>query len=213
MLGFKPRVNIYRVYDQIFRRTAFRRRRMRHFVDTLQPGAHTRILDVGGDYRTWGHPDAPTSRVTLANLLHYGPPASRVFADGCLLPFPDHAFDVVFSNSVIEHLGTHDAQQRFAAETRRVGRALWIQTPAKEFPIEPHWLGVGIHWLPRELRHWARWASGHGLLGRPSRATVDAMVAELRLLSRREFSALYPDCEIWTERWCGLPKSYVAIRH
>ena len=35
---------------------------------------------------------------------------------------------------------------------------------------------------------------------------------EIELLSRTEFQSLFPDAQIDPERWCGLTKSYVAIR-
>ena len=39
-------------------------------------------------------------------------------------PSADGAFDIVFSNSVIEHVGDAASQARFAREVMRVGRAL-----------------------------------------------------------------------------------------
>lgn len=44
---------------------------------------------------------------------------------------PRACFDLVYSNSVIEHLGTWEKQQAFAAEARRVGRGYWIPTPGQ----------------------------------------------------------------------------------
>lgn len=133
--------------------------------------------------------------------------------DGCALPFADGEFDVVFSNSVIEHVGSWERQQAFAREARRVGRRLWVQTPAREFFIEPHLLAPFVHWLPRRTqRGLIRWATGWGWLTRPTPAQVDEFLAEVRLLTRREMTELFPDCEILTERFLGLPKSYIAVR-
>ena len=71
---------------------------------------------------------------------------------------------------MIEHLGTRDNQLKAAAEAMRVGRSLWIQTPNRWFPIEPHYLTPFVHWLPapvrrRILRNFSVW----GWVTRPSR--------------------------------------------
>jgi Methyltransferase domain len=129
------------------------------------------------------------------------------------LPFADRAFDVVFSNSVIEHVSTWERQMQFAAGARRVGRKLWVQTPAYEFFIEPHLMTPFIHWLPvrwqrRLLRNFTPW----GWLTRPPTPTVDAFIAEVRLLTRSEMRKLFPECEILEEKFLGMTKSYIAVR-
>ena len=87
-----------------------------------------------------------------------------VRGDACYLPHVDRGFDIAFSNSVIEHLGEYESQRRFAEEIRRVGRKVWVQTPARWFLVEPHFLTVGIHWLPRSVqRRTLRWLSVAGL--------------------------------------------------
>ena len=176
------------------------------------------ILDVGGLPRSWlGVPIR--SRITILNL---GPLSDYeasflqanhvpVVGDGTRLPYADRSFDLVYSNSVIEHLGTWERQRAFAAETRRVGRGYWIQTPGKEFPIEPHYFGPFVHWFSkpvqkRLLKNFTLW----GLLGRPADPILDAVLAELRLLSYREYRLLFRGAEMWVERVLGLPKSYTA---
>jgi len=115
--------------------------------------------------------------------------------------------------STIEHVHSLDRQRAFASEVRRVGRGLWLQTPARSFPFEPHWLGLFIHWLPRRWqRRLARNFTLWGLVNRPDQQQVDALVDEYRLLDYREMRELFPDCEIRRERFLGLTKSYVAVR-
>ena len=41
--------------------------------------------------------------------------------------FGEREFDVIFSNSVIEHVGQFADQQRMADEVRRVGEGYWVQ--------------------------------------------------------------------------------------
>jgi hypothetical protein len=196
----------------------FRRRRFRHVLDTVSPTQSMRILDVGGLPRAWqGVPIE--SQITILNIepineyeiLFLQSNHTTVVGDGTRLPYADQSFDLVYSNSVIEHLGTWEKQRAFAAEARRVGRGYWIQTPAKEFPVEPHYFGPFVHWFSkpvqkRLLRNCTLW----GLLGRPTEDILDAVLAELRLLSFREYEQLFPGALIWVERALGLPKSYTA---
>jgi SAM-dependent methyltransferase len=151
--------------------------------------------------------------VTLVNNLQYedfaGERFQQIEADATELPFPDNTFDIAFSNSVIEHLGTWENQQAFAREARRVARKLWIQTPARSFPIEAHLLAPYIQYLPKKLQHrLARWTP-RGLL---NPGVVHGIVDEVRLLTFKEISKLFPDCRILRERLLGVTKSYIAVR-
>jgi len=209
-------MDVHRLYGALVR--GFRRRRMRRFVDAFRPGPETTVLDVGGSAFNWELAGAE-ARITLLNLVPSADTralAQRytlVSASGTQLPYRDGAFDVVFCNSVIEHLGSLERQQAFASEVARVGRGLFVQTPARGFFLEPHLLTPFIHHLPRDwqrrlLRRFTLW----GWLARPTQEVVDRFVAETRLLDGREMRALFPDCEIHRERFLGLTKSYVAIR-
>jgi len=129
------------------------------------------------------------------------------------LPFPDNCFDIAFSNSVIEHVGDFSAQELFAEEARRVAPRVWVQTPSRWFPVEPHYMALGIHYLPRGAQRWLlRYFSVWGWVAKPSMQYVDATVGSIRLLSKREMKRLFPDCKIVTERFLLLAKAYIAIR-
>jgi ubiquinone/menaquinone biosynthesis C-methylase UbiE len=193
---------------------------MRRFADELGITAETRVLDVGGAPETWDML-AVRPRVTLLNTPRtkgeLAGAASWVAGDGRALPFRDGAFDVVFSNSVIEHVGDDASQRRFAGEVARVGRAYWVQTPNRWFPVEQHLLTPVVHWLPKA---WQRvlvprftvWAA----LVRPSPDRRAFYVAhyldDVRLLSASEFAALFPGARLIRERFCGWTKSLVAVR-
>ncbi|MDQ6630470.1 MAG: class I SAM-dependent methyltransferase [Verrucomicrobiota bacterium] len=126
----------------------------------------------------------------------------------------DQSYDIGFSNSVIEHVGSWESQQQFASEIRRVAKALWVQTPAYECPIEPHYMTPFVHYLPNSLqKKILRWCTVRGWIERPSQQQVDFMVDTTRLLRKSEMQQLFPDCEIITEHmlWV-IPKSYIAIR-
>jgi hypothetical protein len=196
----------------------FRKRRMRAFVDRFLPNDETRILDVGGTPMNWLLVNSQ-SQITLLNL--YNPKDMTllprnfncVIGDGTRLGYGDREFDICFSNSVIEHLGSFENQILFAQETRRVACKVWVQTPAKSFFFEPHFLTPFIHYFPRRIqeklvRNFTLW----GLLTRPSQEKVKAFLDELRLLTYDEMVELFPDCEIKVERFFGLVKAYIAFR-
>ena len=209
-------MDVHRVYARLLR--PFRRRRMRRFAAAFGGASALRVLDVGGSGYNWSFLPSPP-RLVLVNLERPrgspAPPRGSAFvvADGTRLAFADGAFDVAFSNSVIEHLGTRERQAAFARELRRVAAGLWVQTPARAFPFEPHLLAPFVHWLPRAWqRRLLRPATPWGWLSRPSPERVERFLAQTRLLTLREMRALFPDCEIRRERFCGLTKAYVAVR-
>ena len=192
---------------------------MNRFVETFQPTAEATVLDVGGTPYNWeqnrrevpGHAAqhrTPRSPTGFDATLHAGSGLRKLQLD-----FADRSFDIAFSNSVIEHVGPLDAQRAFAEELRRVGRQLWVQTPARSFFFEPHLLAPFIHFLPlswqrRLVRNFTLW----GWITRPSQASVDRMLGELRLLDYAIFRDLFPDCEIRRERFLGFTKAFVAVR-
>lgn len=211
---------LIRFYRWIWR--FWKERRFLAFVENLKPCPDDLLLDIGGYPFNWFQRGKIIRRVDVLNLdlvpLHETPPGAPAIralsGDARRLPFCDHTYDIVFSNSVIEHVGDLEDQEAFAMEARRVGGKLWIQTPARECPVEPHYLGLFIHWCPS---HWqvpmAKWLSLRGLTGSASQSDLEAIARSTRLLNRDEMCRLFPDCEIWTERMFGvIPKSHIAIR-
>lgn len=198
----------------------FRLRRMKLFYARFRPSEKTRLLDIGGAPNTWlSESRYQRVPVTLVNLRFPDPAVftdgrfTAVKADATCLPFADESFDIAFSNSVIEHMTTWEQQQAFASEARRVAAKLWVQTPARCFPIEPHLLAPFFQYLPRKLQlRTARYFTLWGLLTKPTRAQIEQMLSDIRLLTYREMEHLFPDCIIEKERFLGLTKSYVALR-
>jgi SAM-dependent methyltransferase len=138
------------------------------------------------------------------------------------LPFPDGYFDVVYCNSVIEHVTVPKNevwslrsgrefreralahQREFAREIQRVGRQFYVQTPYRWFVIEAHsWLPF-VGWLPRRVLipvlKVARMVW-------PTRTHPDWY-----LLNRREFASMFEGAEIRDEKWLGLTKSIMAVK-
>lgn len=115
------------------------------------------ILDIGGTVEYWkvfNYKELP-HHITLVNLDSTGEilqGISLVQGDATDLKFDDQQFDVVFSNSVIEHVGDYQAQKRMAAESMRVARYFFIQTPNLYFPFEPHYRIIGFQFLPTSIK-------------------------------------------------------------
>jgi hypothetical protein len=196
-----------------------RRKRCRLFLERMQPTADMKILDIGGTAIFWMMPEMSKLKALLMNIYQVKVPEAvsdrleAVVGDATELSYNDDEFDLVFSNSVIEHVFTFENQKKMAAEIRRVGKDYWVQTPAKGFFFEPHFMAPFIHWLPPSVRkRIVRWATPWGLFGRPNKQRVSDVVDEIRILTKREVEELFPDAEIYVERFLGMPKSYVAIR-
>lgn len=185
-----------------------------------QFGREVTILDIGGTQAFWEHrgwAERPDVQITLVNLFHERvthPRMKSVQGDATdLKQFPDGSFDIVFSNSVIEHLFTIEAQGRMAREVARLGEAYFVQTPNYWFPIEPHFHWPGWQWMPRSLRVALLRRFRCGWRG-PCRdkSQAERLVDEVQLLTRSQLSMLFPDAELLPERIAGLTKSWMAIR-
>jgi Methyltransferase domain len=172
-----------------------RRRKLRLFLEEMGPTAQTSVVDVGvadapfgegeGQAATYNFLEAlypwpeRITAVSVDDLPHFRaafPRIRTVQADGRDLPFADHEFDIAFSNAVVEHLGDRASQQAFVQELCRVARRVFVTTPNRLFPIDPHTLLPFVHWLPAQARERA--------LRRPD--------LHLRPLSPREFRSLFP---------------------
>ncbi len=209
-------IDIHDIYGWFFR--YFRPRRLQQFRD-LFPEVMTdiKILDVGGTTYQWDYLNSPASvtilNTTVSDIAQTNSDYSFVQGDGRNLAFQDKAYDLVFSNSVIEHVGQPGDQQDFAREMRRVGKMVYCQTPNKWFFVEPHLIAVFIHWLPRGLqRRLIRCFSIWGWVSKPSSRQIENFLDTTRLLSHAELKRLFPDCEIVRERFLGFTKSFVAVR-
>lgn len=199
----------------------FRERRMRNFAALFGVTESTRILDVGGTPSNWLLLDV-RPRVTLLNMPRAReeawPGFTLVAADGCQLPFGNQSFDIVFSNSVIEHVGSPEAQRRFASEIQRVARRYWVQTPNRWFPLEPHLLTPFLHYLPRAwqaplARRWTVWDAVERPTPDRRAFYIEHYLRDIRLLAASDMAALFPGACIRRERSLGLTKSLIAVKN
>jgi hypothetical protein len=197
------------------------------------PAAHGRVLeagrlsagspdssaDLGGVGAFWaahGLEEHSQIHVSVLNLEPHPavlPQVSALVGDArSLAAWSDQSVDVVFSNSLLEHVPDAKDRQHLASEIRRVGRNYFIQTPNHSFPLEPHYLVPGIQFLPEV---WRASLVQHVTLGwvsrAPDRDQALHVVRSIRLLTRREMQRLFPGARLWCERFLGLTKSFVAI--
>lgn len=206
----------------------FRRARAKRIVDLIARihaarGA-VRIIDLGGEANYWSlfdrdFLDASKVRITLVNPGGVDEPADPalfevVDGDACALPqYPDHAFDLVHSNSVIEHVGDWARMEAFAGECRRLAPAYYVQTPYFWFPVEPHFSAPFFHWRSEQSRARSLLKRGHGFSPKaPDMGQAMRDVQHARLLDKGQFRFLYPDAVHHDEVVAGLTKSLIAVR-
>jgi len=205
------------IIDGIRRSTrGLRLKRMQLFLRIMKPSNGETILDIGGYPELWRQCGYQGS-VDLLNLSAREnfpalPPHYRyIQGDGRCLDFGDKRYDIVFSNSVIEHVGGWASQEAFAHEASRVGKRYWIQTPNKNFPIEPHLNLPLVQFLPLSMRKRVAAVWPFSFVKRWGMDT-DAFIGDLRPLTIGEMQTLFPDGRVWKERLFGFVKSIVAYR-
>ena len=195
-----------------------RARRWRWLVETFPELDQMSVLDLGGSLSTWERAPVRAKHVHVVNISK--PPAQVPDwaeverADACALPphIASRRYDLVFSNSVIEHVGGHERRVRFAEAVRSLSDRYWVQTPYRYFPIEPHWLVPGLQFLPIAMR--ARIAHKWPLVYTPGRAKAAVLntVMWTELIDRTQMRHYFPDAELRAERVAGLTKSLIAVR-
>lgn len=166
-------------------------------MELMSPSSADLILDVGATDTAWRSSNPleaayPWPELITAVGLEPMPTFQRLFpavrfvvADGRRLPFDDKAFDIGYSNAVVEHVGSLADQRQFVSELLRTCRRVFISTPNAHFPIDPHTLLPFVHWLPRGLRHPILRATGNGNWSSES-ALRPISVNELRSMFPRE---------------------------
>jgi hypothetical protein len=205
------------VYDENSLSVRARNRRWRVFMETFPDIAEMSVLDLGGDARAWQTAPAPVrpARLLLWNLFPQEVDESWIeseIADACNPPHEIPEVDLIYSNSVIGHVGGHWRRQRFV-DTVHTASRYWVQTPNRYFPIEPSFMFPWLQHLPRKLQQEliARWPVGNFATVVDRREVLNALL-EIELLSRTELRFYFPDAVIHSEKVLGMTKSFVAIR-
>lgn len=176
------------------------------------------ILDLGGEQVFWermGIAGDEQIRFVILNLFQEPvtrPNFASLAGDARDLGrYRDGQFDVVFSNSVIEHVGSYEQQERMAREVRRVGKRYFLQTPNRYFPIEPHFLFPLFQFLPLRVQVFLVMHLNLTYAQKKwTREEAEAVCREVRLLNRKELEAMFPGAKVYRERFLGLTKSLVV---
>ena len=196
-----------------------RARRIKRFFPDIE---NRTIADIGGSLHFWSfvRSEIQPKQVMIYNIAldgqfdadNAGEETGNIRAtiyDGKHIPVHDKQIDILLCNSVIEHVLPSD-RVGLAQEITRVARNYIIQTPAKEFPVELHFLMPFLHWLPRPLGRALAKFSPFGLVERNA-ALARQLFDDTNLLSAKEFRSLFPEGQFVTERFLFIPKSYLII--
>ena len=135
-----------------------RQQKVELFFQNMRPTSWESLLDVGGASGMDGEFGRLYDFFANITTLNIEPVAARgvkkfVLGDARHMPFPDHSFDWVFSNAVIEHVGDRLEQQKMATEIRRIARkGYFVTTPNRAFPVDPHSYLPFYHYFSCEAR-------------------------------------------------------------
>jgi hypothetical protein len=205
-------------------RTRFRAKRLAKFVDILDQvlagKERAKVLDVGGNAEYWLDLEqvwrGRNIEFTLVNIEpeRIADPRFTSLVADCrnLSGFADNSFDVIHSNSVLEHVGRWQDMRAMAREVRRLAPRYFVQTPNFWFPLEPHFRVPFFHWLPEPMRIALVRRRGCGAF--PRAETIDdaqRFIEDSILIDAPRLAALFPEAKIERERVFGLTKSIIAI--
>ena len=210
----------YRLVDSDQSWSARRRRHRSDWLARTFPDiGDMHVVDLGGRLGTWHRATVRPARVTVVNLEQ--PPAvvpdwAHVEqADACDLPprLAKGRYDLVFSNSVLEHVGGHERRHAL----RRAPPAHWptgtgcrrptATSPSSHTGSRPACSSCRYDCAPRSPAA-GRWAH------KPTRSH-DAAIHQVlwtELLDRSQMRHYFPDSTMLVERAFGLPKSLIAVR-
>jgi len=140
-----------------------RTRKLDLFNKMMNPTKQMKLLDVGAqinpggdamlqliDTYSWKNNISAVniSKEHISVIRKSYPEIDAVVCDACELPWPDKHFDIVYSNAVIEHVGSFERQMKMASEIMRVGKRWFVTTPNRWFPFEFHLRLPFVTWLP-----------------------------------------------------------------
>ncbi|MBK8551911.1 MAG: class I SAM-dependent methyltransferase [Ignavibacteria bacterium] len=176
------------------------------------------ILDLGGSDYHWRNSEFINNKdfhITVVNTEEQNTKELRNFSfikrDVTDLKFfEDKEYDVVYSNSLLEHINNFDEQRKLAEEVMRIGRHYFVQTPNYYFPVEPHFLFPFFQFLPAEMKVNLIKKYDLGWFKKEVDAVrANELANSVRLLKERELKKIFPNGKIFYEKYFLLKKSFI----
>jgi SAM-dependent methyltransferase len=184
-----------------------RERMFEHFMEVMEPGPDSRILDFGVSEAVTDESNALERRYPYPqNILCAGvgdgeavraafPLVQRLsITPGAALPLPDQSFDIAYSNAVLEHVGSDEMRAFIVRDLLRVAKRLYFTVPNRWFPVEHHSGVPLLHYYPPLFR---RLLKNTGL-----KHWTDPR--ELAFLSASSVKTFIPEGAVWQSAYCGL---------
>ncbi|MEX2567235.1 MAG: methyltransferase domain-containing protein [Cyclobacteriaceae bacterium] len=198
----------------------FRLKRYQYFEDqfyqTFKTSSPVKILDVGGTESFWKNSTfllSGNASITLLNLEKVPVVMENVMSlvgDATdLAQFDTKSFDLVFSNSVIEHLYNIENQKKMASEIQRVGKYFFVQTPNKYFFLEPHYALPFFQFMPSHVAYFILTKTKLSRMQKWDPLFAKSYLDEIRLLSLKEMKMLFPVAQVYQEKIMGFTKSFI----
>ncbi|MFI5185137.1 MAG: class I SAM-dependent methyltransferase [Chitinophagales bacterium] len=219
---------LFRKYSQ-----SVRKKRSFLFTSLMKLTDEQKIIDLGGGNGVHFASCFPYRKnVTIADIdkkdLEYARKEfgfnTMVLDESGILNIKDKDYDVVFCNSVIEHVTvdksamyqiktnkefseiSFNRQRVFANEIDRIGKKYFVQTPYKYFPVESHsWLPVIIVLLPRKAQI--------AVLKLFNKFWAKKTHPDWHLLTVKKMKKLFPNAKIIKEKSFGFTKSLIAYKN
>jgi len=201
-----------------------RKRKLDLFEKLMKPAEGMRILDVGAQISGPGDSQgqlidsypwkACVSAVNIseehvARIKNCYPQVNASVGDARCLPWPDKYFDVVYSNAVIEHVGTFEDQKRMAAEVMRVGKRWFVTTPNRWYPFEFHLRLPFVTWLPNQGYQWCGRLVDYDHVRH--KYVFGGGGYRVRLLSQSELRICFPGSRIIGQRVTFMAETLIVV--
>ena len=201
-----------------------RARKLDLFSQMMKPAKGMKLLDIGAEINP-GRDEVPQlidiypwkNNISVVNISEEHiltikkcyPEIETVVCDACELPWSDKSFDIVYSNAVIEHLGSFERQKKMAAEIMRVGKRWFVTTPNRWFPFEFHMRLPLVTWLPgRSYLRIGNIISYNHLRGK---YMINVRRKDLRLMSVSELKKCFPGSNIVKQRVTFMAETLIAV--